>query len=184
MVGQHRVMAHNTQPSIPRESGSLSRCRTSFPSQGSGSRAPSPAVHGAVPLVKAVSSGSQSEPMIARVPRQGCRVPLTSSGGDFTACWLSERRRAPFTRRRNICRMGSAQPRGPSVSLGLEPALGCWPHPEGSTQDPVQALGSHRARLGSHSRAIIQPQPSPCGCCLQIFSPSAHPPWTASRCSA
>lgn len=47
-VGQHRVMEHNTHlsfyppPSIPRVSGSLSWSRTSFPSQGFGSRAPQP----------------------------------------------------------------------------------------------------------------------------------------------
>lgn len=51
-------------------------------------------------------------------PTRAAGSPLTSSGGDFTACWLSERRRAPFTRRRNICRGGaklsSRVPRGSS----------------------------------------------------------------------
>lgn len=41
--------------------------------------------------------------MLQSSPHRG-RLALTSSGGDFTACWLSERRRAPFARRRNICR--------------------------------------------------------------------------------
>lgn len=41
--------------------------------------------------------------MLRSSPHRG-RLALTSSGGDFTACWLSERRRAPFARRRNICR--------------------------------------------------------------------------------
>lgn len=39
-----------------------------------------------------------------RLPGPDLRGILTSSGGDFTACWLSERLRVPPTRRRSICR--------------------------------------------------------------------------------
>lgn len=136
-VGQCGVMGHNTHlsfylpPSVPRESGSLSWSRTSFPSQGSGSRAPQPCCPLGLPQPCEGDSGSSGDSEFwytthvrARgctcPPTQGCRVPLTSSGGDFTACWLSERRRAPFTRRRNICREELSLATGsPASALGL-----------------------------------------------------------------